>query len=388
MALKAMQDEERTLKTWSDVKDFARRKDMSVRLLRCTPQLRVAGDEFIETEHGERVTVSRRGWYKLCSVLQCDYWTLQRISSPGLATQVLNDALEQHPEKISSRRIVVDGWTVVGVVGRRYQPYGHSRLVGVIDQMLERRQHNGWKSVRDGWYEIHKRKKPIARAVGTELRIVLPAQPHTHPVPVRGSGGKAPDVSWVGIEARNGLAGECAVSVRTTVFRLICANGLVRAAADNRQRVIHTGRKSGLEERVRVLFGTAGNGLNSSLDWLESLGKHQFDPWHLAGDSTGLTLLKRILLDLKNGPRWIRRLANGKEHKRVEALGDMAYKLAGKLSGAVWRSGYRNNATLWDFVNIFTEAAQQSDSLQEQLRIEEAAGRLADRLVHLEAEAP
>ena len=63
-----------------------------------------------------------------------------------------------------------------------------------------------------------------------------------------------------------------------------------------------------------------------------------------------------------------------------DAIEDMTKSMAGPLSGEVWRSRYRSTATRWDFVNIFTEAAQHLGSLAKQLRVEERAGRLAELL--------
>jgi len=383
MALEGVRDEEETLNTWEDVKYFARSKDLSVRLWPCTPRMCVSEDKFIQTEDRERVYVSDRGWSKLCGVLGCDYRTIKRIESPGLATKVLNDAWNQDRKKMSSRRIVVDGWTVVGIVGSRYQTYGHGRLVEVIDQMLVGRQGNGRSHLSVGWGQIQQRKKPIGRSVGTELRIVLPRQKYTHSTDVQGSGGEAKDVSWIGIEARNGLGGECAVSFRTTIFRLVCANGLVRPAADYSRRVTHTGDQSKLDDRVRELLGVADKDMVAGVKWLASLGNQVFDALAIATDRESVALLRRVLQDLERGQTWIRRLATGKKEDRAKAIHRMANGLAGSRSGEVWRSGYRENRTLWDFVNVFTEAAQHSGSLQKQLRIEERAGRLADRLVKL-----
>lgn len=384
MALEGVRDEEETLNTWEDVKYFARSKDLSVRLWPCTPRMCVSEDKFIQTEDRERVYVSDRGWSKLCSLLGCDYRTIDRIQSPGLATKVLNDLWNQDRKKMSSRRIVVDGWTVVGIVGSRYQTYGHGRLVEAIDQMLVGRQGTGRSDLSNGWSQIQQRKKPIGRSVGTELRIVLPRQRYTHSTYVEGSGGEAKDVSWVGIEARNGLGGECAVSFRTTVFRLVCANGLVRPAADYSRRVTHTGEQSKLDDRVKELLGGADEDVAAGVKWLDSLGSQEFDARAIAADRESVALLRRVLQDLERGPTWIRRLATANEEVREKTVRCMAKGLAGSRSGEVWRSDYRTNRTLWDFVNIFTEAAQQSGSLQKQLRIEERAGRLADRLVKLE----
>ena len=49
----------------------------------------------------------------------------------------------------------------------------------------------------------------------------------------------------------------------------------------------------------------------------------------------------------------------------------------GEFSLRVFQSSYRNNSTMFDFINVFTEYAK-TQSLQERLEIEEKSGALAD----------
>lgn len=382
MALQAMPDEELRLRTWGDVQDHAAEKDALVQLYRCTPGMRVSDDRFIQTEDRERIYVSGRGWAALCRSLGCDLGTLERIEAPGLATKVLNDAWNRSEDRMTGHRIVVDGWTVVGVVGSRYQTYKHGQLVEVIDEFLESHGKNGWANVRGAWTEITA-KREIGRTIGTELRIILPLREYKHPTRVKGLGGTGPDVSWVGVEARNGLSGDSSVGVRTTVFRLVCANGMVRAAAEHKRRVSHTGEPSKLDAEVKKIFGKALDGLDSTVKWLNTLGTSEFDAEALADDRESMRLVQRMLKDLDKG-YWSRKLTSARKDNRLPiAVEEMANRMAGRRSGGVWRSGHRSNATWWDFVNIFTEAAQGCEGLGKQLRVEEQAGYLAERLAQL-----
>lgn len=385
MALRSRNDEEEVLRTWRDVQKYANKKDTSVRWCPCLGMC-VDGDEFIRTQWGERLSVSQRGWTALCRSLACDLGTVQRIGPSGLATRVLNDAWVRNAMGMTKRRIVIDGSTVVGVVGNRYQPYKHGQMVAAIDRRLNMQNNGSWANVDTAWEEI----RPgggIAQAIGTELRITLPLRRHEHSTPVYGAGGKGPDVSWVGVEARNGLSGECAVGIRTQVLRLICANGLVRPTMDSKHRIRHTGEPAELDAKVQRILGTATEGLDGALAWLETLGNRVFYTSDLAGDLESLKLVRQMLVDLQNGRRWSRQLARRQKGGDLHmALEEMTRKMAGPLSGSVWRSMYRSNATWWDFVNIFTEAAQTTGSLEKQSRVEERAGRLAERWAKYESE--
>lgn len=72
-----------------------------------------------------------------------------------------------------------------------------------------------------------------------------------------------------------------------------------------------------------------------------------------------------MLEDLTDGGYWSRQLTNRRNGDSLPmAIREMAAGMAGRLSGAVWHSPYRSNATWWDFVNIFTEATHNSGSLE------------------------
>ena len=53
---------------------------------------------------------------------------------------------------------------------------------------------------------------------------------------------------------------------------------------------------------------------------------------------------------------------------------------ARKYAGRLFNSTYRDNATMFDFINIFTEYAQ-TQPIHKRLEIEERAGVLADQIV-------
>ena len=278
------------------------------------------------------------------------------------------------------RRIVVDGSTVVGVVGSRYEAYPHLRLVGIVNEML---RGLGWNQELDGvarGWAATGRQTEVGLAIGTELRINLPLQEYEHPTQIEGAGGPGSDVSWVGVELRNGLSGERAVGIRTLVVRLVCANGMRMPASDRKHRIRHVGGGERLDSELKRILGTAQDNLGSAIMQLESLGNRVFDPEALYKDPESIKLVRQILEDVPNGRPWVRRIASARTNGHSgNVIDEMAHHLAGPLSGAVWRSAYRSNATWWDFVNIFTEAAHSCGSLDERLRIEERSGRLADR---------
>jgi hypothetical protein len=61
-------------------------------------------------------------------------------------------------------------------------------------------------------------------------------------------------------------------------------------------------------------------------------------------------------------------------------IGFIPKTFAGKYAARVFNSPYRKNATMFDFINIFTEYAQ-TQPIHKRLEMEERAGVLADQIV-------
>jgi len=72
----------------------------------------------------------------------------------------------------------------------------------------------------------------------------------------------------------------------------------------------------------------------------------------------------------------------GAEETDYEAniIGQISKTFAGQYSSRVFNSPFRTSATMFDFINVFTEYAQ-SQPIHRRLEIEEKAGLLADQIV-------
>ena len=384
MALTLHKDEERRLATWKDVKSYAAEKDASVRWIDCSRGTRVVGDEFIQVGGSGQFSVSMSGWASLCRKLGCDHRTLQNVHSPGLATLVINDYWAHNSDRMKSHRLVVDGSTVVGIVGQRYEPYRHGDLVDSINEFVLRHDSSEGPETLEGWNKIDN-SVGIARVVGTELRVTLPLIEVEHGTTVRTGDECRSDVSWVGIEARNGLSGNCAITFRVTIHRLVCGNGLIRKAGDYGYRFSHVKRKNKLASQVHETLGSMEGSLAGTVAWLKELGGREFCSKDCVSDSESMKILAKILGALGNlGSSWKNKLRRTRdEGRRAILVEDIASDMAGYRSGSVWKSPYRNNPTWWDFINIFTECAQHCGSLSRQLRVEEQVSYLAERCLRI-----
>jgi hypothetical protein len=176
-----------------------------------------------------------------------------------------------------------------------------------------------------------------------------------------------------------------AVRLSWFVYRLICANGLVSPVSGSNGRIIHTGTEEGFRRR---LYASA-NGLFGSLGkvkkMIENLGSIPFDPYKLAihvdlkslfSIVPGRDLQKEALgisigIDDNNYSYQDRN-----QQIACEAIAALPYCLGGNEALAVFGSPYRANASMYDFINIFTEHAKTLPYRQK-IEVETKAGELA-----------
>jgi hypothetical protein len=185
---------------------------------------------------------------------------------------------------------------------------------------------------------------------------------------ISGLGGTGKDVSEIGIEVSNSMAGGHAVRLSWFVFRLLCANGLVAQVAGSEGRIVH----SGAEDSFRKRLYAAGTGLFKSLSrtkrMIENLASIHFDPLGLAKHAD-LKMLFSIVPDRDLKQEAIVR-TNRKDYgglpkrdrevaRMADAIATLPFCLGGREALRVFRSRLRNNASMYDFVNVFTEHAKE-----------------------------
>jgi hypothetical protein len=202
---------------------------------------------------------------------------------------------------------------------------------------------------------------------------------------ISGQRGAGKDVSEIGVELSNSMAGGHAVRLCWFVFRLICANGLVARVGSGEGRVIH----SGVEENFRKRLHASTQGLIYNLGkpkrMIENLATIQFDPVKLAKyanvealfsivpnrDLKGESFEKTKNRDYSIFPK------RKREIQRIsDAIAALPFCLGNRESLTVFRSHWRDSPSMYDFVNIFTEHAKGLPNGQK-IEVESRAGSLA-----------
>jgi hypothetical protein len=308
--------------------------------------------------------------------------TLQILRTPGLATVVLND-LAQHKigslgEK-SEPELVVDeeSKTVIGLVSTRYVGYSNEAFINDVLHAIS------GKPERELFPDLG--GLVLREAYSVNARIYLRLVSKTVQGRISGKGGTGDDVSEVGVELRNSMAGGSAVKLAWFVYRLLCKNGLVVRAGSREGRVIHSGSET--EFRRRLYAESVGiiAGLKTAKQMIETLGALPFDPHKLAKHAD-LSMIYGITSD-RDLRSEARRRIDGREsaemnrearvlRRAADELSQIPECLGGPESLAVFRSYWRDGASMYDFVNIFTEYAK-SLPIAERVEVDSKAGKLA-----------
>ena len=307
---------------------------------------------------------------------------LLKLEAPELASNVLNDLFGQELSvsgKASNSDIIIDenAGTVIGIVSRQYLGYSNDAFLRDVLICLDE-DNNGALFPTTGDLVFKS-----AYSINSQLFLRLSTK--SVKGVVSGRGGTSDDVSEIGIEATNTMAGGHAVRLSSYVFRLICANGLVAQVSGSTGRVIHTGSNVSFRERI----SSSTNGLLSDLGrtkkMIETLGGIEFAPRQLARFADLKSLfsivpnrdLKREAFERARGKGYGEHSSEDRKLSRLtDAISQIPFCLDGVEARSVFSSYWRDGATMYDFINVFTEHAK-SLPIDQKIKTETNAGALA-----------
>ena len=311
--------------------------------------------------------------------------TLQRVERPGLVSELLNDLVVQHDmrERFEDQEFVVNARsdTVLGSVSASYVFYSNQDFIQDIQDLLSGGQIAFFPKDSLGRFRY-----VDGFSVNTQLflRFILRVESGR----VTGPGGEGEDVTEIGIQFKNSMVGDAAVSLQYFVNRLLCANGLIVPAGTSQARVFHSGKRESFMKRLEKSFREVERKIGSTATAVKSLMAIPFDP-----ESLARTQMTRKVFDIIPGsrsrvmeehriPKRQKPRMTPAERTEYEAsiIDHIPATFAQKYAGRVFNSTYRDNATMFDFINIFTEYAQ-TQPIHKRLEIEERAGVLADQIV-------
>lgn len=347
------------------------------------------GARFFDDEyfgHKDRILrFNQNGMRVLLQKLGLRFDSLQRVERPGLISDLLNDLTSQKDvmERFLDHDFVVNAQshTVLGAVSRSYVFYSNQDFIQDIQDLL-----SGGQTALFPKDSLGRFRYVSGFSVNTQLFLRFRLRVESGRV--TGPGGEGEDVSEIGIQFKNSMVGDAAVSLQYFVNRLLCANGLIVPAAKSHSRVFHSGKRQNFISRLEKSFGEVERKIGGTTTAVRNLMAMDFDPESLArakltpkvfdiisGSKTKIMQEQRI-------PKRRKTRMNRAEQTEYEAsiIALIPKTFAGKYASRVFDSPHRENATMFDFINIFTEYAQ-TQPIHIRLEMEERAGVLADLIV-------
>jgi hypothetical protein len=302
------------------------------------------------------------------------------IEREGLSTELLNDVLGRSAtqQEVGNHDFVTDIRTglIVGVVSNSYVTYSNRDLLSDLDGLVERAGKDGKPKL--GFESGYLLNTKLRARFRTELQAGV----------VRGRGGTAEDKTIIGFQFVNSMTGDTAIRIDFYLHRLICANGLIAPVSQTENVVFHSGREANFLNRLDRRFHAVTRGIENVVKQWRQLADINFNPYLLA--KAGFTSdildlcgdhrdeLRKVGSDLNLPDEMLR---EEKRLRRETAVIEAIPKhLATGDSARVFQSHWRDNKTLFDFVNLFAERAKECEDLARRIEMEEGAGVLADRL--------
>lgn len=326
------------------------------------------------------VRFNDKGFQSYCNLLGFRHDMLKMIESPNLTSNVLNDLISQ--DEIKNRFLgydfVIDTKKriIIGIVTDSYVGYSNKSFIEDIELLFDNNELNEKLSYKKAY------------AVNSELTIMfLSTILHGE---VRGRGGEGTDKSEIGFSFKNSMVGSSSVNINFYLYRLACSNGMMVPAASSIKRIYHSGNAESFQNRIDYSFSEIYRKLDLLQKLLVDLDSIPFIPNNIANNrhlaSQVFDIIPRTKQDITTAYGLFVKYPKGaseqlKKEIQIKHDTEIIKRIPGFYGGEdssqIFNSTWRNNATMFDFLNVFTEHAK-SESIKDKLEIEEKTGALAD----------
>jgi len=325
---------------------------------------------------------NQNGIRSFCSFLGIRLDTLELLEQRDLACEVLNDLLAQRivRDRLRTKQLVVDERSneIVGMLSESYVGYSNFQLLTDTEKLLFPKAKHVTLFPDDGDFVF---KGGYSVNTQLSLRFTIKEKAGV----IKGRGGQGDDVTDLGFQLKNSMVGDSSVNINFFLYRKICANGLVSPAGSTVNRIFHSGKQQGFSIRLGKAFSEIRRRIGQAGTMVKQLAALEFSPELLAKAGASDMIFgiirgsKREIIarfKIPNSPRD----GNRKENRTAREAAIIAHIpgiYAGELSRKVFESSWRDNASMFDFINVFTEYAKDLGP-KDKIEIEEKAGALAD----------
>jgi hypothetical protein len=287
--------------------------------------------------------------------------TMEAMEHPHMSSTFLNKLFDQQSIKneLASKRLVVNGDTIVGVVGSRYLPYSNFQFL----------------------YDLFRDDKndslELERATITNTKMTANF--------VEKHGGfkmkDGEDFTKIGISARNSGVGDTKVSTNIFTLRPRCLNGMMHYVKRGTSSAKHTGMADVMKYKLDQIITLAKDQYEVVKERVQALTQVPYT------NTTADTFLKLqapvdILPQLRKAKLWTpkKKFSDVTTHQEdltrsIQILNEVPTKYGGVHTLAVWNSTFRDQNSMYEWVEAFTEHAQTLPA-EVQLEVEQGAGEL------------
>lgn len=334
-----------------------------------------------------KLAFTEEGLKALCYKIGFPILALYLINERELPSKILNDLLNQDKAKklLSNSEFVINvkasdpfQGKICGIVSDRYAGYSNKVFIRDIEKLLcENDLPAAGKLTLKEAYSIN--TKLHLRLISTKISGTI-----------YGRGGISEDKTEIGLEFSNSMVGNTPVSINYFLYRLVCANGLVLPSGQNETKVIHLGKEKNFFIKLDKAFNEVSSGLGRIATYVNQLSDIEFAPQKLAELGLGKMIFdiipksKSTVIDTHRhvfNDFTFRGLSPEDKLKREElAIKLLPLCFGGKQSKVVFSSNFRDNASMFDLINVFTEHAKDK-SYSEKVEIQRRTGLLADWVI-------
>lgn len=322
---------------------------------------------------------NQSGFEAICQKVGCRQDFLQRLETPTLTSHVLNDLLSQRDVRkmLSSDEFVMDERTntIIGLVSKTYITYKNEDLLTDIEKRISQMP------------EAERLNFQEAYGINTALTVRFVSE-KLHGT-IEGRGGNGDDKSKLGLQFANSMVGNSSVRINYYLHRLICANGMTVTASESINRIFHSGHRESFDQRLDRSFNEVMRNIGQLQGMLKIVGNIQFKPEGLSADRILSNSIfdvipgsKQELCDKENISLRYPQSSTAAEREKMRQehdaflIAEIPMHFGESASNFVFGPFFRNNATVFDFINVFTEHAKTLQP-SKKLDVEEKAGALA-----------
>jgi len=316
-------------------------------------------DQWINNQY----TFNTHGIKALCQATNVNglFSTMEAMEHPHMSSTFLNKLFDQQSIKneLASKRLVVIDGTIVGVVGSRYLPYSNSQF---LDDLFRDDKNDSLE---------------LERAVVTNTKMTANFAERSMGFNMK----EGEDFTKIGISVRNSGVGDTKVGTNIFTLRPKCLNGMMHYVNKGSTSTKHTGMADLMKYKLDQIITLAKDQYEVVKERVQTLTQIPYT------NTTADTFLKLeapvdILPQLKRDKLWTpkKKFSDVNTHhedlsRSKKILDEVPTKYGGAHTLAVWNSVYRDQNSMYEWVEAFTEHAQTLPA-EVQLEVEQGAGEL------------